>query len=191
EASETGFARFWRAKTAMAATEFALILPVMTLLFFGMLEGADALSVKRKISHAANTLTDLAAQSTEISPAEIDDLFTGVERILEPNDTSSLTYNLVSVIRDPDSGEPVVHWSRDNAGVEPYTRGGPFTNLEDASLLNAQTSLIVVEMSYQYNSRLTHHVFGAPISFSETVKRWPRRSTRVQLCDPSPTNCTT
>lgn len=181
---------FWHDRVAMAATEFALILPVMTILFFGMLEGSDALTIKRRISHAANTLSDLAAQSTELSPTEIDDLFTGIEQILQPNGQSTLTYTLISVIRDP-NGNAIVHWSRNNAGIEPLQRGVTYTNIDDDTLLNDQTSLIVVEMNYQYKSSLTHQIFKAPLTFSENVKRWPRQTTRVQLCDPAPTNCTT
>ena len=178
--------RFVKCRSGMAATEFALLIPVLLTLFFGVVEGSDALSANRKVALAANTLADLTAQETEILKADADDLFVGVANIIDTQG-AAITINLVSVIADPD-GNPVVHWSYDNHGAEPYTAGNPYNDLPDAALLDANNSVVVAEVVYTYSSKLTHYIFS-DMNFEEHATRWPRRSLRVQLCA-SAGNCT-
>ena len=173
-----------------AATEFALLLPVLIFLFFGLVEASDAMTVDRKVAISGNTMADLAAQSTQLTRTDLDNLLTGVITILEPSDTTNLQINIVSVVLD--TGNPIVHWSHDINGNEPYVAGAPFTGLEDDSVLNANSSLIVVEVSYPYTSDLSHFVIKSPLTFNRTSVRWPRLTSKVQLCtDQAYTNCTT
>lgn len=177
----------------MAATEFALLFPIMILIFFGTLEAADAYSVSRRVQSASNSLADLIGQATHVTPSQVDDIFTGVKRILEPNDTNSLEINLISLVQDPtDPAKIIVHWSRDINQGEPYAPGEEYTDLEDDRILVNTSSLIVVELSYDYTSTISSRLIGAPIEFRKSAQRWPRRSARVQLCDTvdPTTNCT-
>lgn len=178
-----------RCRKGTAATEFALLLPVLIFLFFGLLEASDAMTVNRKVAISGNTMADLTAQSTQLTRADLDNLLTGVITILEPSDTTNLAVNIVSVILD--SGNPTVHWSYDNNGNEPYSIGAAYTGLQDSTVLNTSNSLIVVEVSYPYTSDFSHFVISAPITFTRNAIRWPRLSSRVQLCtDATLTNCT-
>ncbi len=179
-----------RCRRGTAATEFALLLPVLVVLFFGVLEASDAMTVNRKVAISGNTLADLTAQSSQLSQADVDNLFTGVLTILEPADVSNVQMNLVSVILD--NGNPVVHWSRDDAGAEPYTPGDAFTGLSDETVLPSTGSLVFVEVTFLYTSNLSHLIISSPLTFYRTSIRWPRLSSRVQLCqDVAMTNCTT
>ncbi len=179
-----------RCRRGIAATEFALLLPVQILLFFGLIEASDAMTVNRRVALASNTLADLVAQSKELTEGEADSLFVGVREILGPNGASGLTLNLVSVVPDV-RGDPIVHWSRDLDGREPYGRGGAFTRLTDATTLTAGSSLIVAEIEYSYTPTLTRHVLSTSILFKRQTIRWPRLSTRVQLCKAPGVGCTT
>ena len=174
-------------RTGIAAMEFALIAPIMILLFFGIVEGSNALAVSRRVSLAVNTLTDLASQETQLTASQTTDLFNGVEQIVgQGNITAQI--RLVSVILDPDTGDAIVHWSHDNSGAAPYAPGSTYTGLADASLLDASTSLIVGELVYAYSSPLTKVVISG-VNFDKTATRWPRRAARVQFCT-SPSICT-
>lgn len=178
--------RFIRDRDGIAATEFALILPLLTILFFGVVEGSDALAQSRRVSLAVNTLADLAAQETELLTSDVDSLFTGVEEIAETNG-AAITVRLVSVIANPD-GDPMVHWSRDNSGAQPYAPGADYTHLSNNALLDADASLIVAEIEYEYNSKLTKMVIK-DVNFGEVATRWPRRAAHVELCT-APNTCT-
>lgn len=191
------FRALTRCRNGVAATEFALLVPVLLLLFLGGVETSDALSQSRKVTLATNTLADLAAQETEILKSSVDDLFVGVEQIIETGD-ASIEIRLVSIIANPDDddgdgmpdGNPVVHWSYDNSagGGQPYAPGAPYTRLSNASLLDPNASIIVAEISYPYDSILAHNLLST-IHFDRIASRWPRRTLRVQLCS-SPGNCT-
>mgnify|MGYP000035345880 CR=1 FL=1 len=170
---------FAGARSGVAATEFALIVPVLLTLFFGVVEGSDALATSRRVSLAANTLADLAAQESELLMSEVDDLFDGVVQIVDTNG-DPMTVRLVSVIADPD-GDPVVDWSRDNSGGAPYAKGAAYDGLPDPSLLDVNASMIIAEISYPYTSGLTHYLISS-VTFEKSATRWPRRSLRVKLC---------
>lgn len=176
-----------RAEDGLAATEFALLAPLMIFLFFAVVEGSNALSVSRRVSLAVNTLADLASQETQLASAQADDLFEGVEQIIAQGPIS-VDVRLVSLVVDPDTDEIVVHWSRDNAGGEPYSPGSVYDDLADASLLDVSSSLIVGEIEYSYVSPLTKALIPS-IDFAKVATRWPRRSARVQFCT-APNVCT-
>jgi len=180
----TSLKKFKKQCEGIAAIEFALLLPVMILVFFGMVEGSDALTVSRRLSNATNSIADLIGREPQISKGEVDDVMIGITRILEPTDTSSLVVNLVSVEVDPsDPNKLIVHWSRANNKTVPYPAGSQYTGVKDISTLKDPNTLIIVEVGYTYQSGLTNLVFDNPIDFEYSAKRWPRRSTRVQLCD--------
>ncbi|NWG71739.1 MAG: pilus assembly protein [Parvularculaceae bacterium] len=179
-------------RTGLAATEFALLLPPMLLIFFGMLEGSDLLTMNRRLAHTANTVADLAARERTITHAQVTDLLAGARRLLEPTDTSTLNITIVSVIVAGTPARPTVHWSRNISGGTPYAAGSPYNGLDNNASLNPAMSFIVVEVDYVYDSGLTSRVFHRPYSIEYESKRTPRKSTRVQLCtDATPAVCTT
>lgn len=178
-----------RCRRGMAATEFALLLPIQVLLFFGLIEAADALTVNRRVALASNMLADLVAQSKELTVSEVDSLFVGVAEILDPSAGSALTMNIISVVPDA-QGDPIVHWSRDETGAAPYRAGAAFARLTDPSVLTASSSLIVAEITYDYKPSLAYKVLKSPIAFVRQTSRWPRQTIRVQLCKFPGVGCT-
>ncbi len=176
-------ARFGRERSGLAAVEFALILPIMALMFFGMLEASDLFTVNRRLANAANSLVDLAAHEPTVTHAQLDDMIVGVTRILEPTDTSNVVMRVISITKGSDvNGQPVVHWSRDQNGAEPYAKNSTYVGLEDNLSLIANSSLMVVEVEYTYDSSLPGKVFSIPFDFEHSAKRTPRKSGVVQLC---------
>lgn len=174
-------------RVGMAATEFALILPIMGVIFFGMLEASDALMMNRRVANAANSLVDLIGQEAEITAPEIDDVMVGVTKMLDPTSASTVDMKVTSVIVDPNNpGNIIVDWSRDNHGATPYAKASTYTKLDDSTIVHASASLVVVEMDYTYVSGLTNKVLSSPFNFSRVVSRWPRQSAKVILCGSSP-----
>ena len=47
----------------IAATEFAVIVPIMLVMFFGTVEFSSGVAVDRKVTLVARTLSDLTSQS--------------------------------------------------------------------------------------------------------------------------------
>lgn len=177
---------FTRSSTGLAATEFALLAPIMIFLFFAVVEGSNALSASRRISLAVNTLADLASQETRLTADQASDLFVGVSQIVGHGDIDA-DVRLVSLIVDPDTDDIVVQWSRDRDGGEPYAPGSVYNQLTDAAILDASTSLVVAEIDYAYVPPLTHYLIPS-IDFEKRASRWPRRSARVLFCE-TPADC--
>ncbi len=178
-------------KDGIAATEFGLLLPILVVLFFGMLEASEALTVNRRVSKAVNMMSDLTSQVVSISPSEFDNLIDGVTSVMEPSDMTGVQMNIVSVILDSND-DPIVHWSRDQDGNEPYAAGVDYTDLDNPLVLDAGGSVIVAEITYPHTLSISHQILPATINFDVKSLRWPRISgtSRVQFCV-TPTNCTT
>jgi hypothetical protein len=177
------FSSLLRSRDGVAATEFAFIAPIMVLLFVGVLEASDALTTSRKVTLSVNTLSDLVSQETTVTEDALDDLFVGMEDIIDSRDIA-VDFRVVSLIVDPDTNDVVVHWSYDSAGSEPYAPGTAYTGSVDATLLDTATSLVVSEVSYAFTSKISSKLIP-PVTLAKTAARWPRRSARVQLCDVS------
>ncbi len=174
------FYAFVRSRSGLAAVEFAFIAPIMILLFFGVIEGSAGYSTNRKVLMSANTLADLVAQETSITKDNLDDLFVGMEDVIDQRDID-VTFRVVSVYLDTATDEVKVHWSRDSNNAAPYAAGSVFPGELDASLLDDAASLIVAETTYEYASPISQKVIGA-VTMRKTATRWPRLSTKVQFC---------
>jgi Flp pilus assembly pilin Flp len=172
--------RFCSAEAGLAAVEFALIAPIMIALFLGVVEGSMALSAARKTTLSANTLADLVAQEAEITKDNLDDLFVGMEDIIDSRDIPT-TFRVVSVIFDSGTNTMRVHWSYSSNGSVPYAPGSEFTGDIDATLLDDTASLIVAEVEYDYASPISAR-FVKAVTLDKTATRWPRRAARVQYC---------
>lgn len=171
---------FFACRSGLAAVEFAFIAPIMVLLFFGVLEGSAAYSTSRKVVLSANTLADLVAQETSITRDSLDDLFVGMEDVIDSRDIE-VTFRLVSVVLDSATNEVKVHWSRDSAGATPYTAGSVYSGAVDPALLDDASSLIIAETTYDYASPISQKVIGA-FTLNKSATRWPRLSAKVQYC---------
>ena len=51
----------------VAAVEFAMVLPLMLVLFFGTLEFSAGVAVDRKVTMMARTLSDLTSQNISVT----------------------------------------------------------------------------------------------------------------------------
>ena len=82
----------WCDHNAIAATEFAVIVPLMLVMFFGTIEYSSGVAVDRKSSLVARTLSDLTSQSWYQNGAPVQNLtdsvmtnvFTATMAILQP-----------------------------------------------------------------------------------------------------------
>jgi hypothetical protein len=173
-------AGFRRATSGLAAVEFALIAPIMILLFFGVVESSGALGASRKTLLAANTLADLVAQETQILKSDLDDLFVGMEDVIDPRDIDA-TFRVVSVTFDTADNKLKVDWSYDSTGAQPYAPGSEYAGDLEVALFDDTSSLIVAETAYNYASPISQRIIG-PISLEKSASRWPRRTARVRYC---------
>ena len=67
--------RFWRDRRGVSAIEFALIAPLMLLIYFGLVEFCQGYMAQKRMGHASAMVADLVSQTDLITPSQIDDIF--------------------------------------------------------------------------------------------------------------------
>src|ERR1700751_2165158 len=96
ESLERNWLRMLADRRGLAATEFAFIMPVMLVMFFGTVEFSSGVAVDRKVTLMARTLSDLTSQSTSVMDADIANFFLASNWIMWPYTTSTPNPNPVA-----------------------------------------------------------------------------------------------
>ena len=154
-------ARFRRDRRGVSAVEFALIAPVLILIYLGLAETTMALMAERRAGHAAAVVADLVAQDTLTSSSELGDIFAVADEILSPFSAGGMKIRLTAVKAGSD-GAPKVVWSK-GRGLSAYGKGSTMTGLPDG-MVSAYDSLIVSELSYSFTSPV-RYVFPNAMTF--------------------------
>lgn len=167
--------RLLRCRRAVAASEFALVLPAMVLVLAGTVELGNALLLDRKVSRAAHIAADLVAQSRQVSTGELNDVFEAVENILQPF-PASMQITLTSIYFDPSTEQVRVTWSQSRNGVA-RAQGSLYT-LPETGMLAEGESVILAEISYDYSPLFADLIMGE-ITLSDQAYLKPRRVAQV------------
>lgn len=106
--------RFRHEVAGVAALEFAIIAPIMILLFFGTIEISTAVAVNRKISRVSSTLGDLITQSQTLTESDLTDIMEISGDVMKPYDhTLNITITGIWI----SNGIAKVVWSREKEGA--------------------------------------------------------------------------
>lgn len=97
---------------AVAAVEFALILPMLIGLYLGTIEGATLYSADHKVATVASTIADLVAREKgEIKTADLTTYFKAAQTIMQPYTSTGLVQT-VSLLSIDSAGVAKVKWSK-------------------------------------------------------------------------------
>jgi Flp pilus assembly protein TadG len=166
--------RFAEDPSAVAAVEFALLLPLMLTLFLGGIDMTEAVGARRKAVQASSTMSDLIAQAREVTSADISNVFTAGDAIMTPFDPGRLE-TVVSSVRIDGSKRATVAWSQAH-NATPRVAGATYTLPE--TLLVANTSLVVAEVVYRYKPVIGSAIVGT-ISLPKVTYSLPRTASKV------------
>nr|WP_041756104.1 TadE/TadG family type IV pilus assembly protein [Bradyrhizobium sp. ORS 278] len=166
--------RFRADHSGVAATEFAFIVPLMLVMFFGTVEFCSAIAVDRKVTLMARTLSDLTSQSTSVGDSDMSNFFAASTGIMYPYSTSPVNATISEIVVDSTGKQATVVWSK---GSVPRTTGT--TVGIPADLLVANTYLIFSEVSYQYVPTIGYVMAKTGINLSDVAYTRPRQSTCV------------
>ncbi|QPF92692.1 TadE/TadG family type IV pilus assembly protein [Bradyrhizobium commune] len=187
-------AKFWRTTrlsacefladgSGLAATEFAVIVPLMLVMFFGTVEFSSAVAVDRKVTLMARTLSDLTSQSTSVADTDMTNFFAASTAIMTPYSTTPISSTISELYVDPSTLIAHVQWSK---GSVPRTAKSVVSI--PTTLAIGGTYLIFSEVSYTYTPTVGY-VLKSAITLSDVAYTRPRQSTCVYY---SPdTACTT
>src|SRR5215472_17354399 len=74
----------------LAATGFALIVPLMLVALFGTVTFSSAVAVNRKVTIMANTLANLTAQYQSVADTDLNNFFAASLGVMTPYSTTPL-----------------------------------------------------------------------------------------------------
>lgn len=166
--------KFRRATAGVAATEFAMLLPVMLTMFLGSIEMTDALTCKQKVTGLAATAADLVAQEKAVASSDLSNVFSAVSSIVYPYPNSGVKIVITSVV-DNGSGGGKVAWScAQNATPRAFNSAVTVPS----GVIATGGSVILAEITYPYTSRVASMLTGTT-NMTSTFYARPRRSSAV------------
>jgi Flp pilus assembly protein TadG len=184
--------RFWLRRSASdlladrrgnAATEFAVIVPLMLTMFFGTVEFSSGVAVDRKVTLMARTLSDLTSQSTSVTDADLTNFFAAGKGIMTPYSPTPTESTITELYVDPSTLAARVQWSQ---GAAPHSAGAALS--VPAALKVGGTYLILSEVKYKYVPAVGYVMLPAGVNLSDLSYTRPRQSSCVMY---KTTVCTT
>ncbi|MEO0327879.1 MAG: TadE/TadG family type IV pilus assembly protein [Pseudomonadota bacterium] len=106
---------FRKSQQGVAAIEFAILAPILILLFVGTLEISLAVAVDRKVSRVSSSIADLITQSNDLSSNEVDEILDVANRIMQPYD-DDISISVVGVEIKDDEAKVVWACQRNGGG---------------------------------------------------------------------------
>jgi Flp pilus assembly protein TadG len=171
--------------SGIAATEFAVIVPIMLVMFFGTVEFSSGVAVDRKVTLVARTLSDLTSQSTSVADIDVTNFFTASGKILTPYVPTPTQAKISELYVDPTTLQARVQWSKSatlsSSGSVTMASGRAVSSAVaiPAALAIGGTYLIFSEVSYLYVPTVGYVMAKAGVNLSDVSYTRPRQSTCV------------
>jgi len=151
--------RLWAENGGVAATEFALMLPVLMTMLLGSYELSRFIILNQKIDHVAYTTADVIAQETSVTNAQLNDIMNAAAEIMDPFQFGENGLVIVSSVYQDATRGPIVVWqSRGGGTLDRISRIGVVNNtaeLPEGFTLNTRDNIIIAEVFYNYIPTLT------------------------------------
>ena len=169
--------RFRRDNRGVAAVEFALVAPVLIMAYLGMAELTLGLMASRQTSHLAATIGDLAAQSDNLTTANLTDLWSIGASMLQPFSTGTALKIRLTEVTMNSSNQAIVFWSRNNGNWTNRTAGSTVSQVTTSQLSQGQY-MMMTEVEYDYVSPIGNFLPGTT-AITDTFYHYPRNGTQV------------
>lgn len=202
-AAALALVRRWRADTGgVAAVEFAMIVPIMFVMFIGAVELSQAITVDRRVTQVASSTADLVARAEkQISQAEISDIMRVGGYVLEPYSQAPMQIVVRNITSSPSNALIAKQsWSCTYHGLGP-TQNCACSNTSFSlpqNLVSTNDSVVVAEVTYTYTPLIFDYFLkralsgssGSPGTYtlSETIYLKPRGQAAM-LLQPNNTPC--
>ena len=169
-----------RDRRGVAMVEFALVLPVMLLLYLGGVQLQDAMSCKRKVTITTRAAADLVAQNTTgtTTAAEIQANLLAAAQVMQPYAPATAQIRLTEITTDS-QGRTSILWSR-GQNTYPYPRG--IRVRVNPAMSAPGSSFLVAQVSYDYRPAATFGTFGS-IRLDDIIWMVPRNTDQIACSD--------
>jgi Flp pilus assembly protein TadG len=169
---------FWVDDRAVAAVEFAIVVPFMLLLYVGGVELGNGLAISVKVSETAHTVADLVSRNACVTDSAVTTMLGASTVTIAPYSGANTTV-VVSEVSTDANGKATVTWSKAlNGSARPV---GQTMTLPSAlgTPSPANVSLILGEVTYLYTPNLGYTIAGT-VPIAESYYLFPRVSSDVK-----------
>jgi len=163
----------------IAAVEFAMIVPIMLVVFFGTVEFSSGVAVDRKVTLMSRTLSDLTSQSISVADTDLSNFFAAGTAIMTPYSPTPISSTITELWVNS-SLQARVQWSK---GSAPLAVSSVVTI--PSQLAVANTYLIYSQVSYLYVPTIGYVMAKGGVNLSDVAFTRPRQSTCVIYPTPS------
>ena len=167
-------------QSGIAAVEFALILPIMLLLFLGSFETTNLVLAYMKLEASAETAADLVAQTkvnTVLQSTDFTNITNAAKQVLSPLPTSGVLLKIAFASVTYNTGSAVIDWHTEVNSATPITTANVPNSASLANLGNpangSMDSVIIVTLTYSYSSPFTY-VLSSSYTLTESAFNRPR-----------------
>ncbi|WP_035675753.1 TadE/TadG family type IV pilus assembly protein [Bradyrhizobium liaoningense] len=168
---------------AVAATEFAMVVPFMLVLYVGGVELGNGLAMNVKVSATAHSVADMVTQNTAVTSSQMDGILAAASAIMAPYPTKSGSTSLMTItvsgVSTDSNGNATVQWSTSTSSTGARQKGDPMTLSKftgPSGTTNANISLVLSEVTYDYAPNLGFTIAGT-VKLSDSYYLFPRCST--------------
>jgi Flp pilus assembly protein TadG len=174
--------RFFRAETGVAAIEFVFVLPFLLFLYFGMIDLTGLISANRKVTQAADAVSNLVTtHRNTFLRSDLTDYYRVVEMIMKPTPMSQVRVEFYGY--RPNGGNVTAVWDESNnqgpgCGALPST-----TSM--IPLTTAGNDLIIGRVCMMYTPAVatflgTQILGDTEFLVQETISQRPRSTPRLE-----------
>jgi Flp pilus assembly protein TadG len=166
--------RFARDRRGVAALEFALVVPIVIVVYAAGFEIAEAATVYRKLTDTTVQLANVTAQYTSMTTTDTSSVMSASSQIMSPYSTSPLTIILSEVTTNA-QGAGTITWSQ-ALNTTALAKGASVTL--PSGFQAANSSYILVQTTYAYTP-IIGSAFVSNINMSNQIFMLPRQSTSI------------
>lgn len=186
------YRRFVASRRGVAAIEFAMVLPVLLVLFLATFDAGNAIAVYMKVRSGAYTLAAITNQYQTIQSTDMTTITGATSAVFAPYPKAPGIVTITQ-IQATSATQAQVSWSYSPTSGYALAQGSAVSNLPANFAKNTCGNtypcyLIMATVQYTYTPSFGYFITG-PITLSDSVYATPRSSTCVQYPPENVNSC--
>lgn len=165
--------QWMRCEKGVAYVEFAISLPFLLALFVGTVEITRYILVVQKVEKTTVTLSDIVAQSQNVTTVELDQLIVAASQVMLPYTTGANSFAIITSVKKTGANAPVVNWQYTGGGTWTHVSAigtpGHTANLPAGFTMVDKDNVIFAEMFYNFTPITTFGPIHATPIYKITV----------------------
>jgi Flp pilus assembly protein TadG len=186
------FCRFVASRRAVAAIEFAMVVPILLLMLLASFDAGNGIAVYMKVRSATFTLAAITNQYPTIQSTDMTAITGATSAVLSPY-SSTPAIVIITQIKATSATQALVSWSYSPTAGYALTQGSPFSNLPASFAQNTcggiyPCYMILAQVQYSFSPSFGYFMTG-PITLSDSLYATPRTSACVLYPPQSVNSC--